>query len=82
MEEAQDRPPAMILIDSYFAVYRNRRRTLISGEAPDAGERVPQGGLRTLHLSRSPPPHAGLTFQFVRKRLFGSYLAFTLASPS
>lgn len=24
MEEALDRPPAMILIDNYFAVYRNR----------------------------------------------------------
>lgn len=34
MEEALDRPPAMILIDNYFAVYRKRRRALISGEAP------------------------------------------------
>ena len=34
MEEADDRPPAMILIDNYFAVYRNRRRPLISGDAP------------------------------------------------
>jgi hypothetical protein len=32
MEEAQDRPPAMILIDKYFSVYRNRRRALISGK--------------------------------------------------
>jgi hypothetical protein len=36
MEEAGDRPPAMILIDNYFAVYRNRRRALISGDAPQA----------------------------------------------
>jgi hypothetical protein len=63
MEEAEDRPPAMILIDNYFAVYRNRRRALVSGDAPHG-------------------PHAGLTFQFVRKRLLGSYLAFTLASRS
>ena len=34
MEEAEDRPPAMILIDNYFAVYRNRRRALISGDPP------------------------------------------------
>jgi len=34
MEEVPDRPPAMILIDNYFAVYRNRRRALISGDAP------------------------------------------------
>ena len=28
MEEAEDRQPAMILIDSHFAVYRNRWRVL------------------------------------------------------
>ncbi len=45
MEEAPDRPPAMILIDNYFAVYRNRRRALISGEAPQGvkGDRPMHG---------------------------------------
>ena len=45
MEEAPDRPPAMILIDNYFAVYRNRRRALISGQAPQGvnGDRPMHG---------------------------------------
>jgi hypothetical protein len=38
LEEADDRPPAMILIDTYFAVYRNRRRALISGDAPQGAD--------------------------------------------
>ncbi len=44
MEEAGDCPPSMILIDKYFAVYRKRRRALISGEPPAwlGGNRPPQ----------------------------------------
>jgi len=32
MEEAAEQPPHMILLDPYFAVYRERRRKLISGQ--------------------------------------------------
>ncbi|MFQ5878301.1 MAG: hypothetical protein ACE5JH_11575 [Acidobacteriota bacterium] len=46
MEEAEDRPPAMILIDNYFAVYRKRRRALISGDAPQG---TGAGGGRPMH---------------------------------
>ncbi len=38
LEEADDRPPAMILIDNYFAVYRNRCRALISGDAAQGAD--------------------------------------------
>lgn len=48
MEEAPDRPPAMILIDNHFAVYRNHRRALISGDAPRGGGRLEE--------TRSPCP--------------------------
>ena len=34
MEEANDQPPHMILLDPYFVVYRGRRRRLISGKPP------------------------------------------------
>ncbi len=34
MEEANDQPPHMILLDPYFVVYRGRRRKLISGKPP------------------------------------------------
>ncbi|MDP3723235.1 MAG: hypothetical protein Q8R91_07055 [Candidatus Omnitrophota bacterium] len=34
MEEAGERPPYILMIDNYFAIYRRRRRALISGEAP------------------------------------------------
>jgi hypothetical protein len=44
LEEAGDRPPAMIPIDNYFAVYRNRRRALVSGDAPQGA-----GGGRPMH---------------------------------
>jgi len=41
MEEAGEPPPSILLIDNYFAVYRKRRRALISGEVPPGltGER-------------------------------------------
>jgi len=34
MEEAGERPPYILMIDNYFAVYRGRRRKLISGKPP------------------------------------------------
>ena len=34
MEEASERPPYILMIDNYFAVYRGRRRKLISGKPP------------------------------------------------
>ena len=34
MEEASERPPYTLMIDNYFAVYRGRRRKLISGKPP------------------------------------------------
>ena len=34
MDEAADRPPCMLMVDKYFAVYQRRRRRLVSGEAP------------------------------------------------
>jgi predicted transcriptional regulator len=34
MDEVPDRPPFMLMIDSYFTVYQGRRRTLVTGEAP------------------------------------------------
>lgn len=34
MDEAPDRPPFMLMIDSYFTVYQGRRRTIVTGEAP------------------------------------------------
>lgn len=44
MEEAAERPPCILMIDNYFAIYKRRRRTLISGAAPPglAGNRPPQ----------------------------------------
>ncbi len=34
LDEAAESPPSILLIDNYFAVYRGRRRALISGTAP------------------------------------------------
>ena len=34
MDEANDEPPTVILIDPYFVVYTGRRRKLISGKPP------------------------------------------------
>ena len=34
MDEVPDRPPFMLMIDSYFTVYQGRRRTIVTGEAP------------------------------------------------
>jgi len=34
MEEANDQPPHLILIDPFFVVYSGRRRKLISGKPP------------------------------------------------
>jgi hypothetical protein len=60
MEEAGDRPPSMILIDNYFAVYRKRRRVLISGKAPLglAGDRpLPARAWRAYqHRMQQEPP--------------------------
>ena len=45
MEEAGDRPPYILMIDNYFAIYQRRRRALISGTAPPG-------------LASDRPPHA------------------------
>ena len=44
MEEVVERPLSILMIDNYFAVYRKRRRVLISGKAPLGlgGHRPPQ----------------------------------------
>ena len=44
MEEASERPPYILMIDNYFAIYQRRRRALISGVAPPGlgGNRPPQ----------------------------------------
>ena len=44
MEEAGERPPSILMIDNYFAIYQRRRRVLISGKAPLGldGGRPPQ----------------------------------------
>jgi len=44
MDEVPDRPPFMLMIDSYFTVYQGRKRTIVTGEAPAglAGDRPPQ----------------------------------------
>jgi hypothetical protein len=34
MDEAPDRPPFILMIDSYFSVYQGRRRTIVTGEGP------------------------------------------------
>ena len=45
MEEAGERPPYILMIDNYFAIYQRRRRALISGAAPPG-------------LASDRPPHA------------------------
>ena len=55
MEEADDRPPAIILIDNDFAVYRNRRRVLISGDAPQRKILANRGAVvGRLRVDRAP----------------------------
>jgi hypothetical protein len=34
MDEVPDRPPFMLMIDSYFTVYQGRRRAIVTGQAP------------------------------------------------
>jgi len=34
MDEVPDRPPFVLMTDSYFTVYQGRRRTIVTGEAP------------------------------------------------
>lgn len=35
MDEVPDRPPFMLMINDYFTVYQGRRRTIVTGKAPD-----------------------------------------------
>jgi hypothetical protein len=42
MDKVPDRPQFMVLIDNYFTVYQGRRRTIVTGKAPDG---LPTGRL-------------------------------------
>jgi len=55
MDEVPDRPPFILMIDSYFTVYQGRRRTIMTGKAP--------AGLPT-----GRPPH-GRTWRAFQNRV-------------
>lgn len=60
MDEVPDRPPFMLMIDSYFTVYQGRRRAIVTGEAPaglPAGRPPQARAWRTYRnrMSEEPP---------------------------
>jgi len=54
MEEVGERPPWILMIDNYFTVYKQRRRTLISGSAPIglSGNQPPQARIWQVYQNR------------------------------
>ncbi|MFQ5670821.1 MAG: hypothetical protein ACE5HD_09940 [Acidobacteriota bacterium] len=54
MDEVPDRPPFMLMIDSYFTVYQGRRRAIVTGEAPTGPARRPAAP--GTHLAGLPEP--------------------------
>lgn len=54
MEEAGERPPFILMIDNYFAIYKKRRRALISGVAPPGlgGSQPPQARAWRVYQNR------------------------------